>query len=567
MFKSKKITGIVFLGVLVVGGGIWGFNPTYRKVKDIRSGYLAKAAYEKYIADPFDKAGIEEAMRKAQSALFLSPDNYQANRSLAVILMFIEPQISLKYWEQSRELWKQVEPIPFRDQMSYVQALMINNKLDVAHNILTRLKGGELEQSDIDYNLAKICFLQSKKSEAIDHGRRMVENRLTPIRRHLFFVGICLDSPDPVIRKEGERHLRVLIESEDLIDDSILWDMTQFRNLSSELSAFLKEKLDGKVNAYDERIALAEYQVLNKVKKPSEAFEELTRTLSREDILAVANLVKWCSKYGLVDQALELMSAEMAIKRKDWFLLYVKNLGKKERWVDIIELLKNEDCPIEPFWSSILKAEAFYESGEEGKAVNAWYRAKQETQPLQDQYWLLIHTGDAFGLHDETAEMLDKLVSIGVQPEQVLAYICERELLSKNYDGLYDTLVAYKERYPDHPDIVNDWAYYAILMDRDNKNALEAVNTLIESNPNLLRFHMTWALAQLKLGNPRQVLSRLQQFDLDWMKLHPKWRFILALALAGVGEVDQAKVYLAGVNMDTFNPYELALYDKWYYNR
>ena len=567
MLSSKKLIVISVVGVVLLGLGIWQFKPLYHKVKDIRSGYLSHAAYELYTADPFDETALEQAALKAQTALFLSPENYEANRVMAAILMYVSPATSLKYWEQSRELWQKQEPISFSDQMNYVQVLILNNRLDVARSLLTKLKVDESEESEIDYNLAKISVLKGERNLAIQYARKMVENLFTPVRRQLFFIGLCLQSDDPAVRREGERHIRVLVENEDLINDSILWDITQFRGLSPDLSAMVKEKLDGKVNAYDERIALAEYQVLNKIKTPPDAYLELKAALFKEDMLSVVNLAKWCSKYNLTDQVLDLLSIDTALLRKDWFLLYVKNLGKAGRWADIVAILDKRDCPIEPFWISMLKAQACFEMGEESKAINSWYRAKLISQPVLEQYWLLIRLGDQMGLREDTKDLLDDLVSLGASPEQVVAYLCDQELATGNWEELYAILSTYKDRYPEHPDIVNDWAYYAILMDHEDETLIKRVDELVEAHPDQLRFHMIWALAQIKKGAYRQVLARLQQFNVDWMQLHPKWRFILALALAGVGEFEQAQAYLEEVDLGTLNPYETALHDKVFYNR
>ena len=567
MLTSKKQVFILVIGVLFLGLGIWQFKPLYHKLKDIRSDYLADAAYELYTANPFDATVLEQAALKAQTALFLSSDNYQANRVMAMILMYRKPGTSLKYWEQSRELWKDPEPIPFSDQMNYVQILILNNQLDLARSVLMKLTASETEASEIDYNLAKISVLKGERNLAIQYARKMVENRYTPVRRQLFFIGLCLQSDDPAIRREGEMHIRVLVENEALIDDSILWDITQFRNLSPELSTMVKEKLDGKVRAYDERIALAEYQVRNKIKEPLEAYQELEAALYKEDMLSVVNLAKWCSKYGLVDQVLELVSVDTALMRKDWFLLYVKNLGRDGRWKEILDLLDKRDCPVEPFWSSLLKAETCFEMGDEAKAVNAWFRAKLVSQPDLDQYWLLIRLGDQLDLKEDAVDLVENLVALGAAPEQVVQYLCERELTVGNWEELYTILSSYKERYPERPDIVNDWAYYAILLDHADEDLLRVVDELVEAHPDQLRYHMTWAIAQIKKGNYRQVLARLQQFNLDWMSLHPKWRFILALALAGVGEFEQAQAYIENIDFDTLNPYENALYDKVFYNR
>lgn len=566
MFKLNKLF-IFTLALFIVIAGVLGTKPAYRKFKDIRASYLSDEAYDVYIADPMSRSAMTNATRKAQSALFLSPSNYKANRTLAVLSMFIDPGISLKYWNQSRLLARIPEDIPLEDKMNYIQTLLISGKLDRAYEVLQSIEGGEEVKSDVDYNLAKICYLQGNKEEAVKYGRSMVKNRFTPIDQHLFFASMCLESLDPVIIREGERHLRILFENDELMEDSVLWEMTQLKNLSPELSILLKDKLYSRVNVFEERIALAEYQIQNNMKEASLAYQELKLEVNKRDFLAVATLAKWCSKHNMVDETLEMLTPELALKRKDWFLLYLKNLGKKHRWEDVIELLAIRDCPIEAFWSYIMKAEAFHQIGEESKAINAWYRAKLESSPTKDSYWLMIKMGDEFGLEEDTNRMLTELVIIGVKPEQVLAYVTVREFSRKNYDGFYSFLESFKDHFFDHDDIVNDWAYYSILMNRNVELALSIITKLVENNPKQLRYHMTWALAEIKEGRYRQVLGRFQQFEIDWMNLHPKWRFILSLALAGVGEFDQAEAYLEGIELQSFNPFELELYEKLFYDR
>jgi len=566
MLTSKwflSLLGLCVLGVLTFFFG----KPVYAKIKDFRSTQLANQALESYMEAPADPMVVRKSAEKAQSAIFLSPTNSAANRTLATMTLFSNPAVSLKYWDQVIGVMASVDKLSDLDKMHYVQALILNQRLDQAKEVLLSFKSDDPSYADALYNLVKVCYLMGDKNQALDYGRKMILHRNTPIYRHLFFADMCLSSEEELIREEGERHVKFLLGNDDLVDDSVLWQMTQFTNLSEALSDELNQKLDKRITMYDERIQLVDYRIANKISSPEEGLNELVKALDRSDSLALVRLAQWCSKRGFPDEAVQLMSVDLALRRKDWFVMYVKNLGILGEWDKIIRILTTEDCPIEEFLLDILKCEAYSESGDRIKAISQWYRAKIASNPVKKDLWLLIRIGDKIGLKDETEKLLRELVIVGENPEIVLAYVAKRELAEDDYDSLYRYLTSFKELYSNIGSIVNDWAFYSILLDRNPDEALKEVNTLIMRDPKQLRYHMTWALYQIKQQNYRDVLARFQQFDIDWMNLHPTWRFILALALAGVGEHEQAEAYLEDIEPAVLNPYELELYEKHFYYR
>ncbi len=556
------------MGLCILAVSIFYFgNPMYAKVKDIRATQLADQALTQYLDAPSDSAVIQHCVQKSQSAYLLSSSNYAANRTLATLTLFSNPKVSLQYWEQSRLFWKSGRAIPNLDAIHYVQALILNGLFEKALSVLGTIEADEQLQADVLYNQSKVSYLLGNKSAALDYGREMIKNRYTPIHRHLFFANLCLSSSDESIRSEGEKHVRFLLLNEDLMDDSVIWQMTQLSHLSKPLSDQLEQTLNRRITAFDERIALVDYRVANKILTPEAGLKELVKALDSTDQLAVIRLAEWCNSHEFPSEVVELMSVPLAIQRKDWFVMYIKNLGLTEHWEKIVQILTEEDCPIEEFLSNILKCEAYFGSGDRINAINAWYRAKLSSNPTASDLWLLIRIGDKMGLETDTEKMLRELVIVGENPERVLAYVAARELGKERYEEFYRLISGFRELYNNIGSIVNDWAYFAILMDRDYDEAMLAVDRLIEKDPEQLRYHMTWSLGKIKKGQYREVLARLQQFKLDWMQLHPKWRFILALALAGVGEYEQGQAYLEGVELKAFNPYEIELYEKLYYYR
>ena len=542
-------------------------KPVYLKAKDIRATQLADQALEHYLASPTDSTVVRQSVDKAKSAILLSPTNAAANRTLATLTLFSNPVISLKYWDQAIALQDSFESFSDLDKMHYVQTLILNRELQRAKEVLLSFDVDSPSYADALYNLVKVCYLSGDKEQAFEYGREMIRNRNTPIQRHLFFASMCLSSPDESIRKEGEKHVKFLLGNDDLVDDSVLWQMTQLTNLSEGLRDKLDKALNRRITVFEERVQLVDYRIANKLVTPEEGLNELAGSLDRDDQLALVRLALWCSKHGFPDEAVDLMSVDLATKRKDWFVMYIKNLGVLGQWEKIINILTTEDCPIEEFLLDVLKCEAYSENGDQIKAINQWYRAKIASDPVINDLWLLIRIGDKMELEEETEKLLRELVIIGENPEKVVAYVAQRELAKSDYESFYRQLTGFKELYSNIGSIVNDWAYFSVLLDKNVDEAMEVVDKLVERDPKQLRYHMTWALGQIKQRHYREVLARFQQFDIDWMALHPKYRFILALALAGVGEYEQGEAYLEGIEKESYNPYELELYEKHFYYR
>jgi hypothetical protein len=540
-------------------------KPAYQLFKEYRSSHLAETALNAYIEAPSDMEVVRVAYERAKSALFLHPKGFEANRVLAIITQFQQPKVSLQYWDQAFEVAHDVENISFSDKMGYVQALIINGQFDKARQFLETLQGDEKQQAEIDYNLAKVCYMSKDLEAALEFGRKMVRSRFTPLSRHVFYASMCLSSDSASHIAEGERHIKILIENNDLITDSMLWEMAQIPGLSAEIDRKLQTALDKRISDFDEAMAFASYSVRSGQRSVTEAYEKLLSGINPADDSQRAKLAKWCQTYQLWDEMDRWIDLPLSLKRKDWFLTYMKLLGHQKKWSKIREVLETEDCPIEVFWKHILLSDAYYELGEKAKATNAWFRAKIESQPIPLHLWILVRTGDKMVMTQEVTALLDELILVGVPPEQVIAYIAGRDFAVQNYEGFYLELESFREKYPANPEILNDWIYYSFLLERNELEAWQEINDLVAQYPKRLRYHMTWALGKIREKAYRDVLARFQQFDVDWETLHPKWRFILAIALAGAGEVEQGKHYLAGIKTEEMNQYELELYERHFY--
>ncbi len=562
--RSKLL--FIYLPIaLVVVGLVFSARPVYRYFKEIRASVISENALNRYLENPTDLEAVNEVSLQLRSALALDPDGYAPNRGLAIVLNFTSPAVARQYWEQAIEYTG--DQITIQDRMAYVQCLIVNNDFLAAEQELLKVLEQDPNNVDAQYNLSKIYVLIGQETRALEYARDFIQSADTPIERHLFYIGMCLNSDDPSIIAEGDAHIEFLLDNSDLINDQVMWQMTEIDALNIEIKRRLQDQLQLRVDEFEDEIRLVNHRIQTGVITRNEGFEYLMGKTREADNRYVTRLAEWCSDVGLAEQVPVLLSVPLALQRKDWFLILIRNLGRLERWDAVVRILEEEQCPIERFWLYILKVEAYRAMDSDAEMVNAWYRAKLEALPLPLHFWTLIEMGNEAGLNYEADALLDRLVILGVPAEEILGYGARLAHESRNFDRLYTTLTSFYDKYGGNPDIANDWAYYSILMDQNGGEAREVVETLSKQYPNRLRYHMTWALGRIKDSRYSEVLARFQTIDVEWETLHPKWRLILAFALAGVDEFQQAQYYLEGVDMEQFNEYERAIYERLFYNR
>jgi len=356
--------------------------------------------------------------------------------------------------------------------------------------------------------------------------------------------------------------LRFLLKNDDLLSADFVWQLAELENLESDLKMTLTEHLGSRIHSYQEHLDWVNYQVQNQIVSENEGFELLKAKTELSNESERYMLAEWASAHGLERETAKLIDNDMGLKRKDYYLLLLRSLSRIGEWERVYALLEDSSPPLDSYWLHLLKSNYFFQQEQEARARQEWYRAKIELPTEVSAIWSLIRLGDALELFDATDDLLEQVLQRTGSPDPVINYLGSRYLETEQFEELYRTLKRFHQRFPGHEEIANEWVYYAFLLKRDMEEAENAIEDLYDSHPERLRYHMTWALGRIQAGDYPSVLERLRHFDVNWSEVHPKWRFILALALLGVGESEQAHHYLNGIDVQALSIPEQQLLER-----
>ena len=477
---------------------------------------------------------------------------------MGTILTPARPDLAKKFWEKALSS-RDSHLLTLDDQMAYVQCMFVNAEHQKALELLDLLNSQHPKNGEILYNLTKASLMLGDREKALRYSREMVQQTMPPIAGKLLYLRLCMESPDPATRGEGEDFLAQFLSKDDSIEKEVLWSLAEIPNFERSSMQELKNRLSKLSTTFKAQLQLATWEVESALLSSEEAYSDLSSIVEPTNFEACAMLADWCNLHHLPLQALEWMPKERAMQNINWLLTRIKSLGQVAQWKEVVALISEKDCPLEIFWKHLLLAEAYSAMGQLEIASHNWHRAKAAVDNSPALQWVLIPTGEKLGLDQECNQLLFQMVSTGIDPTRISAYFFERAVRRNDYAPLPDLLNQLREVAPLNPDIQNDWAYFTLLFTPDHSEAKEMAETLCEEHPGVLRYHMTWALGKIQEGKPKEVLGRFQQFQVDWETLHPRWRLILALALAGAGEKEQGAHYLTRLDLRELNPKEQEL--------
>lgn len=550
MTKGGRLGWWIVLALMLMGGGLFGLKPAYRGLKAWRANQIAKDVVATYLSAPKDQEAVTDAALRARSALVLNPDGFAPNRALGILLTGVRPSEALGFWDRALA----ASPDLSRDDaLVYTQCLLVNREWDRAEAVLTGLAEESPDDPVLDYNMSKLRYLQGRRSDALEHSRKMMrmDAELSAAQR-LHGIGLAYE-----VGNESDQSLARAAVERLLMQGEGLWELLSMEVLPVSLRTAVGAKLRDGHRSFEEMLTLADYGISLGVESPGHYFEGLSSHPDMQDETRRHMLVRWCLRHGIPEQGLEVIPEPKALERRDAFLLHIQLLTRLKQWDRIRELISRDNLPLESFWQYLLHAELEFETGDLAKANHLWNRARSVSVEGREQLWLLLRSGDKIGGEDRTTNrIMGDLVFSGESVDAIRSYLVDRLAVDRDYGRFLESLRSLKTRFSEQPEWVNDWAYYSIIMGKDSDEALAEVNQLIEGEPSKLAYHMTWAMAMVMRGEPREVLERLRHFKVDWDSLAPRWRMILALALASVDEKEQAAHYMQGVDPAQLSPYE-----------
>ena len=116
------------------------------------------------------------------------------------------------------------------------------------------------------------------------------------------------------------------------------------------------------------------------------------------------------------------------------------------------------------------------------------------------------------------------------------------------------------EKFPTDESAINEHNYFQLLTKQGMRSALQSAINLHKTNPKMMAFRITLALAYLRVGSPERAYNLLNSNDLDWKKMESLRKAVRAAVLIQNGQATEAQELIKFIYRDALFPEELELF-------
>ena len=137
-----------------------------------------------------------------------------------------------------------------------------------------------------------------------------------------------------------------------------------------------------------------------------------------------------------------------------------------------------------------------------------------------------------------------------------LVRVAKRE---KKLPELIQLLKIMVEKFPADEAASNEYNYYRLLARQEIENASDSAANLYRTNPKMMAFRITYALAYLRKRDAEKAYKLLNISRLNWEELEDLRKSIRAATLINTGQVIEAQELIYSINREELFPEELEL--------
>ena len=162
---------------------------------------------------------------------------------------------------------------------------------------------------------------------------------------------------------------------------------------------------------------------------------------------------------------------------------------------------------------------------------------------------------------DRVSEVIDmdtaKNPLVAYEGYEGLVKIARNEKKLNRLTELLETMV---KKFPADGKATNDYNYYRLLAREEVDTATESAFKLYRTNPRLLSYRITLALAHLRNNSPDQAYLLLDLNGLEWEELSDIRKAVRAATLLEKQQEKEAQELIDSINMDALLPEERKLF-------
>ncbi len=530
--------------------------PGYRMFKAWRAQNLAAEAVS--LLEHADQLG--EAWQKANSAYFLAPGNLDVVRAMAEVLEKGDPAQAIEYWEHAFELSEGAR----EDRLAIINNAILSNQLDVARDYLAPLNPEATRDLDVLELYGRFLGADGRYGEAMEMLDPVIQQIDVEESLHALYLALSQASRDPVLYQRGLGHVMELAKRGDAIGIKSLRLLIPLPDKTPAQQEFVNQRMEKHpLVERDDRIQWAEQKLVLGLDEPAAIVQDIGSQFNLQDPDELAAYSRWLNRIRQPSQVEGVIPLELALTRKDLFLILMDAYAYQGKWEAIQEVMEGKRIPLENYLKHIFMARTFLETGSERRAKLGWQKVRLEVANDPAKLQLYAQYTRQLGLYDEARLAYERLAELPISQGYGLQQRLEMERQLKNTEGIQETLEAMMFAYPLNDAVKNDLAYVNLLRGEDIDNSVVRARELIEKEPTFFAHKITLALGYFRSDQIEEALRVFDGFSVPYQSLSASWRVVFGTVLRANAQDDLADAVFRGIDARLLLPEELALFESY----
>lgn len=537
----SSILVALVLVVLFAGTG-------YRAFKGWRARNLARSAEQELVANQLGKA-----LEHARSAYLLAPDETEVLRAVAQTMSAIHDGSAISFWQQLLEK----PTITLEDRRQAVDCALAQKQSVLATKWLQALLAMDSKNAKTLLLAAKERMANGDTPGALNFCSEAVQ--ADPKDHQAAFAYAALQAGLP------DTHLVGVDALFDLAAGKDAWALNALEVLARMpgLTAGQYEKVVAGLRQHPlaHEPQLIEAWMLEMQLQPGQRSEVLDRAVAAQKNVgpeALSAFCGWLNSIGEFQRVLELVSGPQALKRKDLLLPRLDALAGLKKWDEVQKTLSQPTLPLEDYFVELFRMRCADELGDHVASDLHWQNAQTAAAADPRQSLYLANYMEKLNQPARAQELYRKLI----QNPIVARNAFEGLLRISQADGtaaVAGVLEKMAKEWPHDPSVLNDDAYFQLLLEKPPAHARKVAEGLVKDDPNSLPHRTVLALACLRMKDPAAAMQVYEGLNINWAQQSPSNAAVYAATLQANSRDEMAASLRRMIPLEKLRPEERAL--------
>ena len=550
-FYLKLLFGLL-IGIVLLVVIFWGGHDLYTRWQERRLVRRAVVAIQ--------HGDDTTASLAARSVLQIKPSSAPASRIMA--------ELAEKTANRSALDWRhkvvEAEPESVDDRLAWARCALQFNEVEIAEKAISGIS--EQGRQQAGYHAVAGALAQAKKDDATASREWELAVQLAPSETayQLQLATLQLHSANQDRHTTGRTTLSRLLEdpkqraaaARALLTDGIA------RHLSGlELIALARDLQSYPEATIADRLIYLDF--LHQVAAP-----EFTNYLSELESSVSSNpndlgaLLQWMSRSNLNLIALDYLKGIAPETLTKWPLpLAIADLyARLKDWRKLEETTKNSNWREGEFLRHAYLARALRAQDKLAAAEHEWALAVKDAENHSSSALALIRVTDEWNWDKEMVDLLWSLTTDPEKQKDAIETLYQYYLHNQNTQGLYRTLVRWKDLAPNDLNVQNNLAQVSLLLDAGRDEARKMAADLYHKEPTNAAYVATYAYSLLSKGDTKGAAKVMSSLTPEQLR-DPSVSAYYGICLAAMHD-EKARDFLAAGQQAPLLPEEKKLIDK-----